>query len=107
MPYTQEELNKLPFYQNLIDKDEQYYLIKKQKLVQESDALGAANDGSQLVRHKGDGSILLFEDPYENKLPEDPETKIIYNMSVKKLKINLEYGSVLDEVVDREFKEIT
>ena len=38
MPYTQEELNKLPFYQNLIDKDEQYYLIKKQKLVQESDA---------------------------------------------------------------------
>ena len=49
----------------------------------------------------------MFEDPYENKLPEDPETKIIYNMSVKKLKINLEYGSVLDEVVDREFKEIT
>ena len=78
MPYTQEELNKLPFYQNLIDKDEQYYLIKKQKLVQESDALGAANDGSQLVRHKNDGSILFFEDPYVNKLPDGLYMKFPY-----------------------------
>ena len=32
MPYTQEELKKLSFYQNLISEDEQQYLENKEFL---------------------------------------------------------------------------
>ena len=32
MPYTQEELKKLSFYQNLISEDEQQYLENRQAL---------------------------------------------------------------------------
>ena len=32
MPYTQEELKNLTFYQNLIDEDEQQYLQNKASL---------------------------------------------------------------------------
>ena len=32
MPYTQEELKKLSFYQELVNEDEQQYLQKKEVL---------------------------------------------------------------------------
>ena len=33
MPYTPEELQNLPWYQNLLDEDEQKYLIKRKFLI--------------------------------------------------------------------------
>lgn len=105
MPYTPEELRELPFYQNLIEQDEHYYLLRKQTLLEKSSISGSADDGSLLRRHKTEGSILLFENPWTNALPEDPSTKVIHDTTVKKLKIEESYG-VLNEVLDREFKEI-
>ena len=106
MPYTQEELKKLNFYQNLIKADEENYLLRKQTLLDNVAISGSADNGNELMRHKTDGSILLFEDPSMNALPEDPSTKVIHSTIVKKLKTEESYG-VLNEVLDREFKEIT
>ena len=67
MPYTQEELKNLAFYQNLIDEDEQQYLQNKASLELRAGISG--DDGSLLIRD-GTNTILLFEDPYQNELPE-------------------------------------
>ena len=82
MPYTQEELKNLSFYQKLIDEDEQQYLTRKALLLQQSAASGSADDGFLLTRDES-GAVLIFEDPYANKLNEDPSTKIIYNTIIK------------------------
>ena len=68
MPYTQEELKKLDFYQNLIDEDEQQYLQKKADLELQANISGSANRGA-IVRDKSN-TILLFEDPYQNQLQD-------------------------------------
>tara|TARA_R100000734_G_C3285405_1_gene78212 strand:+ start:465 stop:770 length:306 start_codon:yes stop_codon:yes gene_type:complete len=101
MPYTQEELKKLPFYQNLINEDEQQYLQKKAKLSQIAAVSGSANDGNLLLRDKSN-TILLFEDPYKNELLEGDESKIVYNLKVNKLKTD----SSIDQILTREFREL-
>ena len=82
MPYTQEELKNISFYQNLIDEDEQRYLMRKALLEQQSNLLGLADNVSLLSRDES-GAVLIFEDPYANQLNEDPSTKIIYNNIIK------------------------
>ena len=52
MPYTQEELKKLSFYQELINEDEQQYLQRKDVLSRQAVISGSANDGSLLLRDK-------------------------------------------------------
>ncbi len=101
MPYTQEELQKLSFYQNLINEDEQQYLQKRATLSRMAAVSGSANDGSLLLRDKSN-AILLFEDPYKNELLEDESSKIIHNLKVKKLKTT----DQLDEVLQRGFREL-
>ena len=105
MPYTPEELKELSFYQKLIERDEQQYLLRKQIMLEEASTVDSPDDEPYLRRDK-DGTILLFENPWTDALPEDPETKVIYITKVKKLKIEESYG-VLNDVLDREFKEIT
>ena len=68
MPYTQEELKNLTFYQNLIDEDEQQYLQNKASLELRAGISGSANQGN-LLRDESN-TILLFEDPYKNQLQE-------------------------------------
>ena len=58
MPYTPEELQNLPWYQNLIDEDEQKYLIKREFLLNKSDISGSAYDGSLMARDESN-TILL------------------------------------------------
>ena len=70
MPYTQEELQQLEFYQNLIDEDEQRYLQNRQVYIARFEASGSADDGSQTVRDD-EGNILVFESPYTGQL--DPQ----------------------------------
>ena len=104
MPYTQEELKNLSFYQDLIDEDEQRYLTRKALLLQQSAASGSADDGFLLTRDES-GAVLIFEDPYANQLNEDPSTKIIYNTIIKLLKTT-SADTIIDEVLDRDFREL-
>ena len=104
MPYTQEELKKLKFYTDLIDADEQQYLQKKAVLTEQTNLSGSANTGTKLIRDQSN-AVLLFEDPYKNQLLEDDESKIVHNLKVKKLKTR-ENDTVLDEIVDRKFREL-
>lgn len=100
MPYTQEELQKLDFYQNLINEDEQQYLQKKADLELQADISGSANRGV-IVRDKSN-TILLFEDPYQNQLQEDESSKIVYDLKVKKLKTD----DSINQILSREFREL-
>ena len=104
MPYTQEELKNLSFYQKLIDEDEQKYLMRKASLLQQSATSGSADEGFLLTRDES-GAVLIFEDPYANQLNEDPSTKIIYNTIVKLLKTT-SADTIIDEVLDRDFREL-
>ena len=100
MPYTQEELKKLSFYQNLIDEDEQQYLQNKATLELRANYSGSANQGA-LVRDSSD-TILLFEDPYKNELLEDESSKIVYDLKVNKLKTD----DSINQILNREFREL-
>ena len=100
MPYTQEELKKLPFYQNLIDEDEQQYLQNKATLELRANYSGSANQGA-LIRDSSD-TILLFEDPYKNELLEDESSKIVHDLKVNKLKTD----DSINQILNREFREL-
>ena len=100
MPYTQEELQKLSFYQELINEDEQQYLQKKADLELQADISGSANRGA-IVRDKSN-TILLFEDPYQNQLQEDESSKLVYDLKVKKLKTD----DSINQILSREFREL-
>ena len=104
MPYTQEELQNLAFYQNLIDEDEQQYLQQKSLLMLQASVSGSGDNGSLLIRDETD-TILLFEDPYQNQLLEDSSTKVIYDLNVKLLKTK-ESDTIINEVLDRSFREL-
>ena len=101
MPYTPEELKDLTWYQNLINEDEQRYLQRKELLELRATMSGSAYDGSLLLRNEA-GSVLLFEDPYENKLHEDESTRIVYNTELRALKSD----DSINEIIDREFREL-
>jgi len=100
MPYTQEELKKLSFYQNLIDEDEQQYLQNKATLELRANYSGSANQGA-LIRDSSD-TILLFEDPYKNELLEDESSKIVHGLRVNKLKTD----DSINQILNREFREL-
>ena len=95
MPYTKDELDNLPFYQELITKDESKYLNIIEKRTNE----GILDDG--ILRDKS-GKIILFEDPYQNQLQEDESSKIVYDLKVKKLKTD----DSINQILSREFREL-
>ena len=92
MPYTQEELQNLSWYQNLIDED----VLEAQAAIS-----GSADDGTLLVRDSED-TILIFENPYTGELPHDPSTKIIHSSIVNQLKDD---EASINSVLDRDFEE--
>ena len=100
MPYTQEELKKLSFYQNLIDEDEQQYLQNKATLELRANISGSANQSS-IIRDSSN-TILLFEDPYKNQLLEDESSKVIHDLRVNKLKTD----DSINQILNREFREL-
>ena len=101
MPYTPEELQNLPWYQNLIDEDEQKYLIKREFLLNKSDISGSAYDGSLMARDESN-TILLFENPYTNELRQDPSTMIVFKTEVNSLKKD----ESINNIIAREFEEL-
>lgn len=102
MPYTQEELQNLSWYQNLIDEDEQAYIANKELLLLQAAISGSADDGTLLVRDDS-GTILLFENPYTNELPQDPSTMSIHTLIVNQLKDD---EASINSILDRDFEEL-
>tara|TARA_R100001377_G_C3146387_1_gene94627 strand:- start:120 stop:434 length:315 start_codon:yes stop_codon:yes gene_type:complete len=104
MPYTQDELKNLSFYQNLINEDEQQYLQRRDLLRLQALVSGSAPATNLLSRDKT-GAVLLFENPYSDSLVEDDSSKITYNTTVKLLKTT-SANTIIDEVLDRDFEEL-
>ena len=50
-------------------------------------------------------SILVFENPYTNRLNEDSNTKVVYDTKLKLLKTTAA-DTIIDEVLDRDFEEL-
>ena len=101
MPYTQEELKDLQFYQNLIDADEQEYLVKRELLLTKLEISGSAYDGGLLARNE-DGVIQAFENPYTGELYED-DTSVLY---VSRVVDQLKDTDEIDGIIDREIREL-
>ena len=101
MPYSKEELKELPFYQNLVDGDEQAYLQNREVAKMKMAISGSDYDGSLITRDE-DGTILLFEDPYTNKLYEDETTELYVSRVVDQLKDD----DSINDVIDRTIREL-
>tara|TARA_B100000131_G_scaffold182565_1_gene176077 strand:- start:2029 stop:2337 length:309 start_codon:yes stop_codon:yes gene_type:complete len=102
MPYTKEELERLEFYQNLIDEDEQRYLQNRAQLEARFFASGSADDGSQTVRDDN-GSILVFESPYTGELATpDHSNKIVADMNTEHLQNDIS----IDKIINRRIREL-
>jgi hypothetical protein len=102
MPYTQEELQKLDFYQNLINEDEQQYLQRRTLLQDIANVSGSADDGSLVLRNE-EGTVMIFENPYTNELYETgPDSTLITNLFSYELKND----ATISEIFDREFTEL-
>ena len=101
MPYSKEELKELPFYQNLVDGDEQAYLQSREVIQRNIAISGSAYDGN-LISRDDDGTILLFEDPYTNKLYEDETTELYVSRVVDQLKDD----DSINDVIDRTIREL-
>tara|TARA_R100000278_G_C5396622_1_gene138086 strand:+ start:161 stop:466 length:306 start_codon:yes stop_codon:yes gene_type:complete len=101
MPYSKEELKELPFYQNLVDGDEQAYLQNRTVAQVRMGISGSAYDGGLITRDES-GKILLFENPYTGKLYEDETTELFVKRSVDTLKND----DSINEIIDRSFREL-
>ena len=101
MPYSKEELKELPFYQNMVDGDEQAYLQNRELIQRRIAISGSAYDGN-LISRDDDGTILLFEDPYTGKLYEDETTELYVPRSVDQLKDD----DSINQIIDRTFREL-
>ena len=86
------------------DEDEERYLQEKTLLMLQSSISGSGDNGLSLIRDATE-TILLFENPSQDQLPEDPSTQLIYNLSVKLLKTR-ESDTIINEVLDRAFREL-
>ena len=101
MPYSKEELKELPFYQNLVDGDEQAYLQNRELIQRRIAISGSAYDGNLITRDEDD-TILLFENPYTGKLYEDETTELYVTRVVDKLKDD----DSINQTIDRTIREL-
>ena len=101
MPYTKEELKDLAFYQNLINEDEQNYLIERERLQTLVAVSGSGYDGGLLTRDEG-GTIKLFENPYTGELYDD-ETSTLF---VPKVVDRLKDDDSINEILNRNIREL-
>ena len=101
MPYTKEELKDLAYYQNLLDADEQAYLVEKERLQSLVDVSGAYFDGSLIVRDEA-GTIKLFENPYTGELYDDESSTLYAPRIVEQLKDD----DSINEILNRNIREL-
>ena len=101
MPYTKEELKDLAYYQNLLDADEQAYLVERERLKSLVDVSGSYYDGSLLARDDT-GTIRLFENPYTGELYDDEASTLFVSRTVNQLKDD----DSINEILNREIREL-
>ena len=101
MPYTKEELKDLAYYQNLLDADEQAYLVEKERLQSLVDVSGSYYDGSLIVRDEA-GTIKLFENPYTGELYDDESSTLYAPRIVEQLKDD----DSINEILNRNIREL-
>ena len=101
MPYTKEELKDLAYYQNLLDADEQAYLVEKERLQSIVDVSGSYYDGSLIVRDEA-GTIKLFENPYTGELYDDESSTLYAPRIVEQLKDD----DSINEILNRNIREL-
>ncbi len=101
MPYTPEELQELAFYQNLVNEEEQKYLVERERLQGLAGISGSAYDGSLLVRNQ-QGVIQLFENPYTGEIYDDETTTLFVTRKVDQLKDD----DSINDVIDRNITEL-
>ena len=101
MPYTKEELKDLAFYQNLINEDEQIYLIERERLQKLVAVSGSGYDGGLLTRDES-GTIKLFENPYTGELYDDETTTLF----VPKVVDRLRDDDSINEILNRNIREL-
>ena len=101
MPYTPEELKDLTWYQNLINEDEQNYLIERERLQALVAVSGSGYDGGLLTRDEG-GTIKLFENPYTGELYDDETTTLFVPKVVDRLKDD----DSINEILNRNIREL-
>ena len=103
MPYTQEDLQQLDFYQNLIDEDEQQYLQRRRLLRDAASISGSADDGSLVLRNE-EGTVMIFENPYTNELYESgPDSTLVVDLLTDTLKND---STTINKIFDRNFTEL-
>ena len=109
MPYTPEELNELAFYQNLINEEEQKYLVKREQAQLSMALSGSSYAGTLLTRNSsGDigggamGDLELFENPYTGELYDD-ETTILY---VDRIVDQLKDDDSINDTINRDIREL-
>ena len=101
MPYTPEELNELAFYQNLINEEEQKYLVKREQAQLSMTISGSSYAGTLLTRNSS-GDIELFENPYTGELYDD-ETTILY---IDRIVDQLKDDDSINDVINRDIREL-
>ena len=101
MPYTKEELKDLAYYQNLLDADEQAYLVERERLQSLVDVSGSYYDGSLIVRDEA-GTIKLFENPYTGELYDDESSTLYVPRIVEQLKDD----DSINAIVNRNIREL-
>jgi|ETN01SMinimDraft_1059929.scaffolds.fasta_scaffold63363_2 hypothetical protein len=101
MPYTKEELKDLAYYQNLLDADEQAYLVERERLKSLVDVSGSYYDGNLIVRDEA-GTIRLFENPYTGELYDDEASTLFVSRTVNQLKDD----DSINEILNREIREL-
>ena len=102
MPYTQEELQELEFYQNLIIEDEERYLNERNLLMLRAEYSGSADLGYAV--RDGEGRLLVFESPYTGEIfdEQDPTSMVMASRIAEQLINNIS----IDDIIDRRFGEL-
>tara|TARA_B100000287_G_scaffold427572_1_gene477418 strand:- start:1005 stop:1307 length:303 start_codon:yes stop_codon:yes gene_type:complete len=99
MPYTKNELDELPFYQELTTKDESSYL----DMINEKTENGLVTDG--ILRDKNSKKILLFEKIIPGQGTDESSYPENYTISWTEQYFKYEKTEEINKVIKREFTE--
>jgi len=99
MPYTKNELDELPFYQELTSKDEASYL----EMINEKTENGITADG--ILRDKNSKKILLFEQIIPGQGTDESSYSQNHTISWTEQYFKYERTEEINKVIKREFTE--
>jgi len=103
MPYTKEQLENNEYFQNLKLEASREYEEEKARMVAEFAASSSLDNNNQVLRQGPGGPILSYENPATGEAQDDPSSWIKIDRKQPKLK----RGDGLDEIIDRNFSELT